>query len=86
MGNESQSSDVQASCSYLPSTTGQPRKEQQIPTFGSLHKSPSWRQVSGQTDERESTVAERQEREEGKDHVGEVGWMEGWLQLGSSSA
>ena len=31
--------------------------------------------------------AERQlEREKGKDHVGEVGWMGGWLQLGSSLA
>ena len=82
-GNESQSSDVQSSCIYLLSTTRQPRKEPQIPTFGSFHKSPSWRRVPGQTDARESMVgwrgmgwrvAERQlEREEGKDHVGEVG-------------
>ena len=41
-GSESQISDVQASCSYFLSTTGQPRKEPQIPTSGSLRKSPSW--------------------------------------------
>ena len=39
--------------------TGQPRKEWQFPAFGNLHKSPSWRQASGQTvefDEEESMV------------------------------
>ena len=54
----------QASCSSLLSATGQwalgqPRKESQFPAFGSLHKSPSWRQASGQTvefDEEESMV------------------------------
>ena len=94
----------QASCSSLLSATGQwalgqPRKESQFPAFGNLHKSPSWRQASGQTvefDEEESMVGwrgagwkgvERQlEREVGKDHVGEVGWRGDWHQLGSSSA
>ena len=54
----------QASCSSLLSATGQwalgqPRKESQFPAFGNLHKSPSWRQASGQTvefDEEESMV------------------------------
>ena len=34
---------VQASCIYLLSATGQPRKEQQLPTCGTLDKQPSWR-------------------------------------------
>ena len=50
----------QASCSFLLSASrhcGQPKKEPQFPTSGSLHISPSWRQASGQTvefDEKES--------------------------------
>ena len=71
-GSESQISDVQASCSYFLSTTGQPRKEPQIPTSGSLRKSPSWWWG-------EEGWVEELEREEGQDHVGEVGWMGGWL-------
>ena len=83
----------QASCSSLLSASrhcGQTKKEPQFPSSGSLHISPSWRQASGQTvefDVKESMVGWRRvgwrvaetqlEREAGKDHVGEVGWMVG---------
>ena len=55
----------QASCSSLLSASrhcGQPKKEPQFPTSGSLHISPSWRQASGQTvvfDVKESMVGWR---------------------------
>ena len=52
----------QASCNSRLSATGQPRKEQQLPTCGTPDKQPSWRQASGQTvefEEKDSMVGIR---------------------------
>ena len=86
----------QASCSSLLSASrhcGQPKKEPQFPTSGSLHISPSWRQASGQTvefDEKESMGGVKKGGvKSGGDTAGEGGRQgprgRGWVDGGSAT-